>query len=91
MNAVFKLIDKAGYKSNHKKELQDCLEKTEKYMAMSSNEFLVAYIDAKVKYEQKKTLLSGISLALVLSILMGQAIILVKDLYKPHFLLDFSA
>ena len=64
MNAVFKLIDKAGYKSRRKKELQDCLEKTEKYMVMSHNEFLAAYIDANVKYEKKKTFLSGISLDL---------------------------
>ena len=71
MNAIFKFIDKLGYKCHHQKELQDCLKKTEKYMAMNNNEFLVVYINTKANYERKKTLLSGISLALVLSILMG--------------------
>ena len=27
LNVVFKHIDKVGYKSRHKKELQDCLKK----------------------------------------------------------------
>ena len=90
MNALFKRIDKAGYKSRHKKKLQDCLEKTEKYMAMSNNEFLAAYIDANVKYEKKKTFLSGIPLALVLSILMGAGSCIYRGFMQAVSLMPYN-
>lgn len=90
LNVVFKHIDKVGYKSRHKKELQDCLKKKEKYMAMSNNEFLAAYIDANVKYEKKKTFLSGISLALVLSILMGAGSCIYRGFMQAVSLMPYN-
>lgn len=70
-NFLRTLIYRISYEYKNKKDLSNFIQKKQKYLSMTNDEFLIKYIDISSKYEQKKMMLSILSITLVISILLG--------------------
>lgn len=65
-----KLLDWISYTKRKDKQISHMIEKKEKYLAMSNDEFLFEYTRICAKYEHKKFVLSVIVIATLITIIM---------------------
>lgn len=64
------LIYRISYEYKNKKDLSNFIQKKQKYLSMTDDEFMMKYIELSTQCERKKYILSTLSITLIISLLL---------------------